>query len=725
MRSNSIVYRMLSVTALFVGTAFNIVSAGTIHVPGDYPGIQLAVDAALDGDTIIVSPGTYAGGIVVLGKSVHLTASDTTHSAIISGSGVNLVKFTDSEASGSVLEGFKLSGGLIGVLCENSGPTIRRNILDGQQVGYWGAISLGGTGYATTGASPATIVNNTIVNCANGGISTFSTVAPIIKNNIIAFNNHYGIHREGQIPGVAQPALSYNDVYGNPVPYQEISDPGVGTISLDPLIDPVTRGLSQYSSCINAGDPDAAYNDPDGSRNDMGAIPSGLTAALKLDTVRVPTDAVRIAVAISMVKEGGIILVSPGTYIEALDFNAKTFSLVSVSGAAVTTIKTPWSGSTSAPVVIDTINTSGQSGVIDTINSGHTGEDYRSAFGAQVSSAIITISAGSGSGTLIKGFTIDGGGTTQGINCFQSNPTVTNCVIQNCRGSYDGGAMWFQQSGAVITKNIIRNNYAPISGAGLFVRLGYGHGTMLIEGNTFNGNVGGNGPAISLIEGDSAVVTRNVAYNNTAIPSSGRRGGIYIRGANIQVRNNTLVGNTVGLTLLMCDGIDTRNNILTGNLEYGLQYLDDEYPQNVNMTSDYNDVWNNALGNYYMTSAVAHDISADPLLLADYNLADGSPCIDTGDPAPSYNDPDGSRNDIGAKPRECCVWIRGNVDCDAWGLCDIADLITLIEHLFVRRTLLCCSAEANVDRDGQVDIADVTALIDHLYLNHLPLEPCY
>ena len=42
----------------------------------------------------------------------------------------------------------------------------------------------------------------------------------------------------------------------------------------------------------------------------------------------------------------------------------------------------------------------------------------------------------------------------------------------------------------------------------------------------------------------------------------------------------------------------------------------------------------------------------DPLLGSSHELLAGSPCIDAGDPAPAYNDPDGSRNDIGAIPYE-------------------------------------------------------------------------
>jgi len=32
----------------------------------------------------------------------------------------------------------------------------------------------------------------------------------------------------------------------------------------------------------------------------------------------------------------------------------------------------------------------------------------------------------------------------------------------------------------------------------------------------------------------------------------------------------------------------------------------------------------------------------------DYSLAETSPCIDAGNPDPQFNDPDGTRNDMGA-----------------------------------------------------------------------------
>jgi len=47
-------------------------TASVIHVPGDYATIQLAVDNASDGDTIVIAAGTYPGGITITGKSLTL-----------------------------------------------------------------------------------------------------------------------------------------------------------------------------------------------------------------------------------------------------------------------------------------------------------------------------------------------------------------------------------------------------------------------------------------------------------------------------------------------------------------------------------------------------------------------------------------------------------------------------------------------------------------------------
>src|ERR1700722_17142951 len=48
-----------------------------IHVPGDVPTIQGAINQAQNGDTILVAPGTYDENINFDGKSITITSDST------------------------------------------------------------------------------------------------------------------------------------------------------------------------------------------------------------------------------------------------------------------------------------------------------------------------------------------------------------------------------------------------------------------------------------------------------------------------------------------------------------------------------------------------------------------------------------------------------------------------------------------------------------------------
>lgn len=74
----------------------------------------------------------------------------------------------------------------------------------------------------------------------------------------------------------------------------------------------------------------------------------------------------------------------------------------------------------------------------------------------------------------------------------------------------------------------------------------------------------------------------------------------------------------------------------------------------------------------------------------------------------------------------CCVGLRGNVDCTPTDVVDIADLTTLVDHLFLTNSPLCCPAEGNVDGtpNGQVDIADLLYLVDYLFISNVPPPAC-
>src|SRR5213080_499591 len=89
-RSRSV--RVVSLVALVAGTLF--LTGGSpaqaspttvIHVPGDQPTIQAAIDAAVDGDVVAVDPGTYQENINLEGKAIKIASTSGPSGTIIDG----------------------------------------------------------------------------------------------------------------------------------------------------------------------------------------------------------------------------------------------------------------------------------------------------------------------------------------------------------------------------------------------------------------------------------------------------------------------------------------------------------------------------------------------------------------------------------------------------------------------------------------------------------------
>ncbi len=240
----------------------------TINVPADFGSIQEGVEAAGEGDTVLVGPGTYPGNVLFPQRNIVLRSSaGPLRTIMVEVPGRDLIIFSGGVDSRTVVEGFSLVGGRFAVWCKNSAPTIRYNLMYNQTTPDVASIVLTSDDWGFLGNSPAKIVNNTIVGSQNGAIWSYSSPAPTIEDNIVAFNKGYGIAVVESSPA----NLKYNDVFGNGSNYLNVNGSGIGSINVDPKLAG-DYSLTGSSPCINAGDPDAQYNDPDGTRNDLGAL---------------------------------------------------------------------------------------------------------------------------------------------------------------------------------------------------------------------------------------------------------------------------------------------------------------------------------------------------------------------------------------------------------------------------------------------------------------------
>ncbi len=112
----------------------------TIHIPADQPTIQAGINAASNGDTVFVAPGTYFENIDFKGKAITVTSSAGPAITIIDGGAIGAaVTFKNKETRASILSGFTIThgGGLpvpppainAGVYMVQSRPTLLNNVI--------------------------------------------------------------------------------------------------------------------------------------------------------------------------------------------------------------------------------------------------------------------------------------------------------------------------------------------------------------------------------------------------------------------------------------------------------------------------------------------------------------------------------------------------------------------------------------------------------------------
>lgn len=162
MKSKSVIFAV-------AGLAFPLVAAAQVtrNVPADFPTIQQAVTAALNGDTVLVAPGTYTEAVNLGGKRIRLRSSGGPYvTTINANSQASVITIGSGATRDTLVEGFTLTGGWHdldagGIRINNGSPTIRGNIIRG---------NLGGNGNGVSmSASAALIDRNTIADNHNSG----------------------------------------------------------------------------------------------------------------------------------------------------------------------------------------------------------------------------------------------------------------------------------------------------------------------------------------------------------------------------------------------------------------------------------------------------------------------------------------------------------------------------------------------------------------------------
>ncbi len=269
-----------------------------------------------------------------------------------------------------------------------------------------------------------------------------------------------------------------------------------------------------------------------------------------------------------------------------------------------------------------------------------------------------------------------GAGNGAGIYCrnCSTNTIIRYNIIRENRGNSKGGGIYCREAQPIIEYNVISENRTILEGGGISC---FRASNPIISNNTISGNSAEQGGGISCDSVSNPTISSNTISDNSAQQG----GGIFCDSVSCPtISSNTISGNSAqqggGIFCYYYSSPTIVNTILWGDTAPNgpeIRAVYSSYP-----TVTYCDVeggWP-GLGN----------INCDPEFVnpdsQNYHLQMISCCIDSGDPDPGYNDPDGTRNDIGAfyfrqeppatielMPHANCIILPpegGTINYDAW-----------------------------------------------------------
>ncbi|MDH4139888.1 MAG: Ig-like domain-containing protein, partial [Coriobacteriia bacterium] len=569
----------------------------TLDVPAEYPTLQAAIDAAVDGWTVRAADGTYPENITFRGKAITVESQNGAASTTIEGTTTAnqpVVLFGSGETTASVLDGFTIdnagySSATRGILIGNSRPTIRDCVVKGNQL----TSSRHGAGFYIDGTGGAVIEDCVIggdpaaPNEGMNGVAIYWVTGTgddlEIRRTIISHNNGangalLGAYSTAGALTVEESTITANTMtgYGGGVYLNDVSAPARFT---DTYIG--DNSASGYGGGAYLRDSSTVFSGCDITSNTAAYDGGGLriTGASAATTIT-----------------GGTISENTGRGGGGFDLDHSSGTL-RIDGTAITgnVASVNYGGAMRLSYVTDpplVTNTSIEGNQAAAFGGG--------AFISNGSALTLDDCALDGNTALGWG----GGAYVASASTFR----IVDCTIDGNRagsGNDDGGGLYVSGSRLDILRTYIRGNITGRYGGGLLVRAS-SEATLTnctISGNAANGGSGSRGGGIYSSSTTTTITNCTISGNY----ASQWGGGIISDSGTMLVRNCIVYGN---------DDVSGPSEIVGAP------------------TVEYSDVRGGFLGTGNIDAAPSYvatvSASVAPTSTGDYHLRQTSPCEGTG-----------------------------------------------------------------------------------------------
>jgi hypothetical protein len=677
---------------------------------GDFTDIQAAIDAASDGDTVLVKTGEYVITAPIdfnrpyapddpaspSVKNIAARSEGGPEVTVIRMSATparaeraSVVLFEHGETAASMLDGFTIAGGKGtelddlgggvggGVLCRNgSSPSIRNCTIAGNSADEPAEGTSGGGGVGCSASSPSfekcEISSNRgiaggAIYCGNGSSPSF--VDCTIAGNSSIIPGGGGAYVIGSSPTFTNCAMNGNSASADGGALHLVNAP------------------ARLSGCTLSGNSAARG----------GAVFCSGASPVLTDCVISTNRAVSICVE-------GVCCGGQGGGLCLMDFSAPVLGDCSIQGNAA------------GPEFAE-------GGAIYSLNS---------------SPALTGCSV---SGNVVEGEI----STVGGIAIYNGSPALARCSF---RENASGGAYLYGGGPSVTDCAIVRNGGWGIRCAA---------SSPILSGCTISQNAGG--PGLSCENEASAIVERctieanagtcGLQFNDSAgtvtdcLIAGNAANGVFCAYSSAAFVNCTIAENSgregAGVQCSVYATPSLVNCIIWGNPGGSFGAYGDFRPWTAWSCIESEPAWpgegnTNADPRFVRPGmwVVPPGDEAPAWISGDYRLQSGSPCIDAGtsEGAPATDieghiRPCGAGIDIGAYEFGDCAgpqqFVRGDSNAD--GMTDLGDAIAILFALFMSEPIPCLKA-ADVINDGKLGIPDVIFLLSYLFLNsQAPDEP--